>query len=214
MTKSILIVDDDPFAVDGITRVLRGYYSVFAAHTVAEMLQILKTQRFDLVILDLNLGDDGSTIDYIRKIKDTGALVMILTTTVNLECVRVCFRLEVNGYVHKQEASEALLKKVQGVLEGHLMISQKLLLEATKPENELPPLGRRESELVELLFGQPLASNLELADMMNLSEGRIKNLFQAMFKKMGVHRRGELVQELRRRGYRSGMQEIDSAIPA
>lgn len=208
MTKSILIVDDDPFAVNGITNALRGYYSVSAVYSVAEMRQFLKKQSFDLVILDLHLGNDGNGIDYIRLIKETGAKVLVLTTAVDLESLLICFRLEVNGYVRKREEPEALLKKVQGALDGHLMINPTLLREATKPDNAPPIFGCRELELVDFLFAHPLASNAELADMMNLSEGRVKNMMQSVYKKTNVHKRGELLAELRRRGYRPTVPEM------
>lgn len=214
MKYSILIMDDDPFAVDGIARVLQGHYDVTSVYNVAAMRQHLKQQRCDLVILDLQLGQDGSGIDYIRMIKDTGAKVLVLTAAVGLESLLICFRLQVNGYIRKWEEPETLLKKVQGALEGHLMINPKLLLEIIKPENKPPAFGRRELELVELAFAHPEASNAELADMMNLSDGRVKNLFQSIYKKIHINKRAELIPELRRRGYRPGMEEIEGGAMA
>lgn len=211
MTESILIVDDDPFAADGIAQFLRGHYSTQAVFTFADMLTILKKQRFDLVILDLDMKQQGNGIDYIRLIKETGTKVLVLTTAVDQQSLFSCFRAEVNGYVVKSDQPETLLKKVQGALDGHLMIKPSLLAEATNPDNSPPVFGVREGELVDLFFRHPMASNADLADMINLSEGRVKNMMQAIFKKSGVHKRHELLAELRRRGYRPTEAETEVA---
>lgn len=208
MTESILIVEDDPFAANGIINELRDHYDVQAALKVADMKQLLQKQRFDLVILDLDLKDDGSGINYISMIKETGAKVLVLTTAVDLASLLSCFRAEVNGYIRKRGETE-LLKKVQGALAGHLMIHPKLLSEATNPSNELPAFGFREAQLIDLFFANPLASNGELGDMLNLSGGRVKNMMQAIFKKMDIHDRHELLPELRRRGYQPTVLETE-----
>ena len=55
MTQTILIVDDAPFAANGIAQFLRGHYNTQAVFTFVDMLTTLKKQRFDLVILDLDM---------------------------------------------------------------------------------------------------------------------------------------------------------------
>jgi DNA-binding NarL/FixJ family response regulator len=184
MTQTILIVDDDPFAANGIAQFLRGHYNTQAVFTFGDMLTTLKKQRFDLVILDLNMKLQGNGIDYIRLIKETAAKVLVLTTAVDQQSLFSCFRAEVNGYVVKSDQPETLLKKVQGALAGYLMIKPSLLAEATNPDNAPPLFAVREAELVDKFFANPLASNAELADMINLSEGRVKNMMQAIFKKI------------------------------
>ncbi len=206
MTESILIVEDDPFAANGITNELRDHYDVQAALKVADMRLLLQKQRFDLVILDLDLKDDGSGINYINMIKETGAKVLVLTTAVDLASLMTCFRLEVNGYIRKRGESE-LLKKVRGALEGHLMIHPKLLSEVSNPRNEIPAFGFREAQLINLFFANPLASNGELGTMLHLSPGRVANMMQAIFKKLAIHDRHELLPALRRRGYQPTVLE-------
>ena len=211
MTESILIVDDDPFAANGIAHFLRDHYSTQAVSTFTDMRVILKKQRFDLVILDLDMKQQGNGIDYIRLIKETGTKVLVLTTAVDQQSLFSCFRAEVNGYMVKSDQPETLLKKVQGALDGHLMIKPSLLAEAINPDNAPPVLTGRESELVDKFFANPLATNADLAEMINLSEGRVKNILQEIYRKAGVHERHELLAELRRRGYRPIVAEMEAA---
>jgi two-component system, OmpR family, manganese sensing response regulator len=56
--SKVLIVDDDVELASAIDRVLReAGWSTEKAHTGADALQLLKNFKFDLVILDWNLGD-------------------------------------------------------------------------------------------------------------------------------------------------------------
>jgi DNA-binding response OmpR family regulator len=57
----ILVVDDDPSVVDVATTVLgSAAYDVAAARTGSEALRLARHERFDLVLLDINMPEmDG-----------------------------------------------------------------------------------------------------------------------------------------------------------
>ena len=63
MTKGarILVVDDDPSIVDLATAVLgSAAYAVAAARTGSDALRLARRERFDLVLLDINMPEmDG-----------------------------------------------------------------------------------------------------------------------------------------------------------
>jgi DNA-binding CsgD family transcriptional regulator len=56
------------------------------------------------------------------------------------------------------------------------------------------PLGRREAELILLLMAKDKASNQELAQIMNITQGTTKVYLNRIFNKLGVRTRGELIQ--------------------
>ena len=71
MTKTILLVDDDPYFLQTLFRTLkRERYELFKASDVQMALRILESYRIDLVISDYNMpGVKG--VDFLRSIKES-----------------------------------------------------------------------------------------------------------------------------------------------
>lgn len=71
MKPSILVVDDEPATLFGFSKYLTGAgYNVKEASCLSEAREIIWTQRFDAIILDLNLPD-GNGIEWISKIRES-----------------------------------------------------------------------------------------------------------------------------------------------
>lgn len=77
----VLIVEDDPVLADGLTRSLRqADYAVDCAQDGGEADNVLATQSYDLVILDLGLPKlDG--FEVLRRLRRRGAKVPVLMLT-------------------------------------------------------------------------------------------------------------------------------------
>jgi DNA-binding NtrC family response regulator len=68
---SILVVDDEPATLFGFSKYLTGAgYTVREASCLSDVRETIWTQRFDAVILDLNLPD-GNGIELIIKIRES-----------------------------------------------------------------------------------------------------------------------------------------------
>jgi DNA-binding NarL/FixJ family response regulator len=202
MTQKILIVEDDFFAAQGIASYLRDFFEVHINFALEDLSALLKKHLFDLVILDVKLQGDANGLDWVGTIQDSGAKVLVLTTQVDQTTKVSCARAKVNGYVHKNEKPESLLDKVRGALAGFLVTEPTMIADMLDPANRLPKLGWREIELVDLFIANPDATNEEFAEKLPLSAGRIKNMFQTLFRKFNVHKRMQLLAELNRLGYR------------
>lgn len=76
--QRILIIEDDRRLVEVIGCELRRQYEVASALTASEGLFLAETQRFDLVILDLNLPDmDG--LEVAEQLRGNEAEILMLT---------------------------------------------------------------------------------------------------------------------------------------
>ena len=77
----ILIVDDDQALSDITKDMLESYdYEVEQAGSVDEAFTLLTDNRYDLIILDINLPD-GNGIEFLREVKtENGALPVILVS--------------------------------------------------------------------------------------------------------------------------------------
>ena len=207
MKQKILILDDDFYAAAGIATFLQVYFDVQISCNVGDLAGLLDSVAFDLVILDLDLKEQGYGLDLVATIQAAGPKVLVLTTLVDKETMLGCTRAGVNGYVRKSEQPEGLLEKVRGALAGHLVTEPSLLADMLAPENQLPNLGWREIELIDLTIENPNVTLEELAEKIILSKGRIKNIFQTLYRKFNVHKRGQLLVELKRLGYRPHIDE-------
>lgn len=79
MSEKILVADDSPTIqkVVGIT-LAKSDYELYEALNVDEMLDNLKSDQFDLVLLDFNLSDDDDGYELCQKIKEVNPQVKIL----------------------------------------------------------------------------------------------------------------------------------------
>jgi len=80
----ILVVEDEPGVLRAVQPVLSSQHQVVPAQRVAEALEALRRETFDIAIVDLQLPD-GSGYDVHREIQrlrpDTDVILMTGATT-------------------------------------------------------------------------------------------------------------------------------------
>ena len=117
--NTILLVDDDPFILEGIGEDLENQgFKVTRAASGDRALELLTGSNFDLVITDLVMEDvDG--IQVLKKAKElnANAMVIILTGYGNMKSAIEALRHEADDYLLKPCESEELLYRVKQCLE-------------------------------------------------------------------------------------------------
>ena len=83
MAQRILVVEDDAALGEGLRLTLEPYECTLAA-TLAEGRACLQRQRFDLVVLDLNLPD-GSGLDLLPCARQAGGPPVLILTANDME---------------------------------------------------------------------------------------------------------------------------------
>jgi DNA-binding response OmpR family regulator len=83
--KNILIVEDDRALASGICIALKsdGVFP-YACHSIKSARDEIAKNPYDLFILDINLPD-GSGLDFLRELKRTGGIPIIILTANDLE---------------------------------------------------------------------------------------------------------------------------------
>ena len=83
--QKILLIEDDITLGNGIRLALQNpSLQITLCHTLAEGRHVLDRERFDLLILDINLPD-GSGLDLLNEVRKTSAIPIILLTANDME---------------------------------------------------------------------------------------------------------------------------------
>jgi DNA-binding NarL/FixJ family response regulator len=201
MPQKIMVVDDNYYVVETVMDLLGKQYDVYPALTPAKMHELLATESFALVVLDLALAARTSGLEFAEAIKKTGAKILVLTGYVDTQITLACIRAGVSCILDKQDAVHHLLSMAEAVLAGFDMGDPALLAPSNAEQDHLPYLSRSECTLLNWLFANPDATNAQVGARFNLSEAVATAKLGKLGRKVDAHDRPQLLAELLRRGY-------------
>jgi CheY-like chemotaxis protein len=116
----LLVVEDNRESQLIIKVALRNDYEVQVAGNEDFATSLLKKEKFDLVLLDLNLNGEGNGINILKTIRSesiTNKLPVIVTTAYDLDPVdKKFFDENANGFVQKPFIKKNLLESINHIL--------------------------------------------------------------------------------------------------
>ena len=132
--EGILVVDDERVIRATLTGLLERTYRVSAVESGAQALQALDQERYDLVLLDIQLPD-MSGLEILKRIKEQhrDTVVIMLTGHPSIDNVIEALRQGATNYLRKPASNEAILTSVrQGLGEAEEVRQRSLLLTKAK----------------------------------------------------------------------------------
>jgi ActR/RegA family two-component response regulator len=175
MQRRLLFVDDEPVILMSLAAVLRMHgFDVTTAASVAEALQKITSETFDILLSDLNIGNPGDGLTVVSAMRRTqpNAVTMILTGYPAFETALEAIRQQVDDYIVKPANIPALLrtiesklgapprqrqlpppKRVAMLLQEHIERIQDLWLSAVEEDEGLSHLPVSRDERLEYLVG-------------------------------------------------------------
>ncbi len=144
------------------------------ASTGLELLDLLKTCKPDMIILDISMPDLRG-IEAAREIKRTYPLIKILILTMHKtkNHLRSALAAGVDGYLLKENAYDDLLAAIRNLQQGRLYISTLVLTQVREiilsKENWRHPDSLTARENVILRFIGEGKSSKEIADLLFIS---------------------------------------------
>lgn len=191
---SLLLVDDHPVVHVALEAALiksSRRYHLQAVQDDVQALAQLATADFALVILDIGLPQvDG--LQLLKKIRRHYPQQPILIYTAQEEDIyaRMAYSAGANGFVHKGSRLEDLVLAIETVLDGSLSFPAAAMTEEALPA-ESTLLTPKELQVLGLLSKG--LSNLQIAEMLNISNKTVSTHKKNILRKTGASNLLELV---------------------
>lgn len=200
----LLIVDDHPLVLDGITACLEANDNIQVigqARNGQEALDKAQQLKPDLVLMDVSMPVmDGLEATKQLQIQQPECQVLILSMHNETEYIIKMMQAGAAGYVLKDVAPRELLYAIESIYSGNTYFSsnasQRLLETATQPSKSIRqraiPLTRREKTiLAEIASGK---GNKDIAAHLNISIRTVETHRQNIKNKLEIYTTAELTK--------------------
>ena len=201
---SIMIVDDHVVIRSGLRMLIehdQRMQVVAQAGNKTEALERAASERPDVIILDLLLGDEDG-LSFLPELCQASpeSRVLVLTGVQNPDAHRRAIRRGAVGIVLKEHAADQLLKAIKKVNDGEVWIERSMMgsmiQELNKPVvdpelTKIESLTDREREVIALI-GEGL-KNKQVGERLFISETTVTHHLSSVFSKLEVSDRLELI---------------------
>jgi DNA-binding NarL/FixJ family response regulator len=184
------IVEDEMIIADTICLALQNlnYDYCKPANSFAKAIQMIESEKPDIVLLDINLNAKLDGIDLGHHINANYAIPIIyLTANSDKATIERCKETLPNAFLIKPFSNEELFSAIEIALFSHsaksgtLPISKNSILVKSIEKHKLT---MREGEII-LLISEGFRHK-EIADKLSLSHTTVKKHMQNIFQKLGV----------------------------
>lgn len=198
MTKKILIADDHHVVRIGTAMILEknfNHFEVDFAETYGEAKQKIESEKFDLIILDIELP--GSIFkSMVREIKAISPDTLILIFTSYKENIALQYIEEgANGFLNKQSDPGNFVKAVEAIFkDGHYYTPEIMneFLKGNKKKQRIENLSERELQVFNLLAKGN--GNLEIANALDIEESTVGTYKRRVYQKLKISNLVELLE--------------------
>ncbi|MCD9020492.1 response regulator transcription factor [Cohnella silvisoli] len=207
----VLIADDQTLMRDGLQTILQledDIEVIATAENGEEACKLVAIHQPDLVLMDIRMPVMNG-IEAVKKLRvdSPQTKVLVLTTFDEDEYIIDALASGAVGFLLKDIPTEKLLQAVRDAARGEIMlpssIAVKLAARLTAPAPGRHPLPRARGKTSELKFTNREMSivtlmvegrnNREIAQLLFMSEGTVKNYISAIYDKIGTNDRTQAV---------------------
>jgi two-component system, NarL family, response regulator DevR len=200
--QRILLVDDHEVVREGLKAILNGHpnFEVVAeAATARDAVEKTRTHKPDVVVMDIRLKG-GSGIEACQEITSQfpNVKVIMLTSYAEDEMLFSAIRAGAAGYVLKLIGGDELVRAIEAVGRGEGLldsaVTQRVFQEVRKAAREeeasaFADLTQQEMHVLQLVSEG--RTNRQIAEMLYLGEGTVRNYVSSILSKLNVRNRAE-----------------------
>lgn len=202
----IIIADDQNILREGLNMILNREEDIKVcglASNGEEAIDLCKWNLPDLVLMDIKMpGLNGVEATKIIKEKYPSTKVLVLTTFSDDEYIFDALKYGASGYLLKDATPDKILEAIRTIYTGGALIQPDI---ATKVLDRFTKIAgsnvRKIDKKVELLTGREMdicrllgegKNNKEIAEILFLSEGTVKNHITNILQKLDLRDRTQL----------------------
>ncbi len=200
---NILFAEDQAILRSTLATLLRllGQHQVVEAENGQQAKQLLRQQSFDLLLTDIEMpGFTGlELIDFLQQ-EQAGqkqrCKLLILTTFSRAGYVKRALQAGVDGFLLKDTPATELLAAIDKIMAGGKVIAPELAMLALGQDNPLHDKERRALRLT--AEGK---STAEIAELLFLAEGTVRNYLSDAINKLSAANRIDAARIAQQRGW-------------
>jgi DNA-binding NarL/FixJ family response regulator len=201
----VLVVDDHPIVRQGLALLINREPDLMVcgeAEEALSALQAVATLRPDIALVDISLGGpDG--LELLKQLRARDAALPVLILSMHDEAIYAerVLRAGANGYIMKQEATEAVLTAIRRILRGEIyvsdLIASRMLRQLARgsqmaKDSPLAALSDRELEVFRLI-GEGHGTR-QIAGALHLSVKTVESYQAHIKEKLSLRNARELQQ--------------------
>ncbi|WOJ98197.1 response regulator transcription factor [Congregibacter brevis] len=197
---SVGLVDDQVLVREGIARLIelsKEARTLWQCENGDAALTQLQEAPVDVLVCDIRMpGLDG--ISLVKKLRASGnaQTVLMLTTFDDHQLFMEALAAGANGFLLKDVSLEKLIKAIENVAGGGFIAEPRLVSQVSTGIEDAPPankdiLSKKEREVLRLVAGG--LSNREIAEVIHLAEGTVKNHVSQVLSKLNCRDRTQAV---------------------
>lgn len=202
MNIRLCVVDDDPRVAEGLALLFRsvsGFRCEGCFQSAAEALAQIPALNPDVVLMDINLGDDTNGIQAVRELKRLRPHTQVLMLTVYEDSEKILQSLVAgaSGYLLKRAPREQLLRAINEVQQGGAPFTSHIARRVVEYFHQLPATGVfekltvREQEVLEHLARGSLYK--EISADLGIALDTVRKHICSIYEKLHVRSRSEAI---------------------
>ncbi len=194
----VIIADDDNLVCTALEMILKSGNKIeipALGHDGHEAVRLYEQYRPDLMLLDIRMGE-FTGLDAAESILNSfpDAKILFLTTFEDDEYIARALKLGAKGYILKQNF-DCILPSIDAVMNGQRVFGDNIInklpsLYSSAPTLEKYDLSEREIQVITKIADG--LSNREIADILFLSEGTVRNYISVILEKLNLRDRTQI----------------------
>jgi len=196
---NIILVDDDKLVCSALKTILESeadFKVVAIGNSGEDAIRLYDMHKPDLMLMDIRMGNMLG-VDAGEKIiaKDPNARVLFLTTFADNEYIAKALKIGAKGYLLKQNF-DSIIPSLRAIESGQRVFGDEIIAKLPSMSNDFNnamkdfDLTEREIDIITHVANGE--SNKEIASVLFLSEGTVRNYISTILEKLELRDRTQL----------------------